>query len=154
MILELALSTLKEFQETYNIYFINRETIFFLFLIITLFSIKNLINSNPLKDKVHYRCQLTVNNKFVKECSASWLFYNLVNNISENSFNMLIKKKIIDIEILITNDEFYKLDKQKQREYRKIKSCHVLCRFDYKNSRKYIKKINKILSERVEIKFL
>jgi len=154
MILELALTTLKEFQETYNVFFISREVIFLLFLVVTFFSIKNAINNSSKKKRIHYRCQLIINNKFIRECSASWLFYNVVDNISKNSFDTLIKKKVYNREILITSDEFYKLNKQKQREYRKVKNCYVLCRFDYKNSKKYIKKINKLLSERVEIKFL
>jgi hypothetical protein len=154
MIIEIVLTTLKEFQETYNIYIINKEVIFFLFLAVTLYSVKNIINNNSIEKRVHYRCQLIINDKYIRACSASWLFYNVVDNINKSSFDMLIKKKIYDIEILITSNEFYKLSKQKQREYRKINNCYVLCRFNYSCSKKYIKKINKILPEHVEIKFL
>lgn len=156
MIIEIVITTVKEFQEAYNIKIVDGRILFLMLFVISIYTVYSKFYSRKDKyiNRTFYRYSLYINKKYVRECSASWLFYNIVDNISKDSFNILVQKKIYDRDILITHAMFYKLNKEKKKEYRKVKGCYVLCRFDYSNSKRYVKQLNKILLENLEIKIL
>lgn len=153
MIIEIAITTVKEFQEAYNIKIIDSKLLFLMMLCVSMYTIYKLYSGKTqTTQRKFYRFSLYVDKKYIRDCNASWLLYNVVNNISKESIDHILDLKTIDNRILITDSEFYKLDNNKKRNYKKVNNCYVICRFDYSKAESYVKQINKTIKEKIIVK--
>lgn len=153
MIIEIAITTVKEFQEAYNVKIIDGRVLFIMMLCVSAYSIhKFYSNKKQTTNNKFYRFSLYIDKNYIRDCNASWLLFNIMSNVSKESLNKILDLKATDNKILITGTEFYKLDATKKKCYRKINNYYVICRFDYAKSEKYIKLINKVIKEKIIIK--
>ena len=153
MIIEIAITTVKEFQEAYNIKIIDSKLLFLMMLCVSVYSIHKFYSGKKQSvNRKFYRFSLYVDKNYIRDCNASWLLYNILNNISKESINQILSLKTIDNKILITESEFYKLDVNKKRSYKKINNYYVICRFDYSKAESYVKCIDKTIKEKIIVK--
>jgi len=154
MIVEIVLTTVKEFQEAYNVNLIDRRVLFFMILISSACAVLHRYYSGKKKNigRKFFRYALYVNKNYIRDCNASWLFYNIVSNLSKESLEKITKLNANNNRILITESEFYNLDINKKRCYKKINNYYVICRFNYSESEAYVKLINKAIKEKIVLK--
>ena len=153
MIIEIAITTVKEFQEAYNVKIIDGRVLFIMMLCVSVYSIHKFYSSKKqTTNNKFYRFSLHIDKSYIRDCNASWLSFNVMSNVSKESLSKILDLKTTDCKILITDSEFYNLDVKKKKCYKKINDYYVICRFDYSKSEKYIKLINKVIKEKIIIK--
>lgn len=117
---------------------------------------KSLANKNERK---FYRYNLWINNVFVKETNASRIFQNIILSLDNKQREKVLKSfKLNDNSVLLDKKSFNKLESIMKKNY--IPLCKnnsdffVIKYFDYSNTEKYIKNLEKVTGLKIKVKLV